>query len=185
MRAKDEQKVAKRYARALFELCSPQQLDAVAAALNEFVGLYLENDSLKTTLLNPSVSLVARVNVVVDIGGQLLPQFESFPRFLELVMNNGRIAMIPQISCTFNGLVAALKKMLALEIASAFPISENERQEILGRIKQEYAEMATVSWRVDPEVLGGLIIRAGDTMIDGSIRGALSKAREALVGAAR
>lgn len=182
MRAKDEQKIAKRYARALFDMCEPQNLDSVARALNEFVGIFVESADLKVTLMNPAIAVSVRVSVVGDIGRQLMPNFETFPRFLELVMDNGRIRAIPQISSAFNSLVAALKKMLALEVASAFPLSEAERQDILGAIQKEYGSLTTISWRVDPEILGGLIIRAGDTMIDGTIRGALDRARDVLVG---
>ncbi len=174
---KESGKVAKRYARALFELCPPAEIEAMSRQLHEFAATYAENAELRAALLNPAIPLDARLEVVRD----LTRGSETVSNFISLVLSNNRLGAMAEIARTFADMVAALKKLLALEVISAFPLAEGERAEIKGRVEKEYGSLATLSWQVDRDIVGGLVIRSGDLLLDGSVRGALERAKSALV----
>jgi len=181
--ARSEGKAAKRYARALFELCEVAQLEQVSGALREFATTFEQSAELRATLLNPAVPAHERSAVVTDIAQALLPELKVFGNFLNVLLENDRLADTPAIAETFATLVAELKKILKLDILSAFPLGEQERAAILDRVQRDYGSLATVTWGLDPELIGGLLVRSGDLQLDGSVRGALARARESLINA--
>jgi F-type H+-transporting ATPase subunit delta len=105
----------------------------------------------------------------------------NFANFLQLLVENDRFGYLPEIGQEFAAAVAQLKKSLALEVVSAFPLPSDERSSLETRIKGEFGAMASISWSVDPLILGGLLIKAGDKLLDGSVGGSLERIRAELV----
>ena len=87
---------------------------------------------------------------------------------------------MPEVSEYFGRLVNELKKVLSLSVVSAFPLSDSERDEIVSRIQNEFGSMASISWEVDPGLIGGLVIKSGDLVLDNSVKGALGKIKLSL-----
>ena len=173
-------KVAKRYARALFELCSPQDFDPVLKSLTQVAELVHGNKELSNALSNPSVSLKDRAAIVSDVvnlcGGQTLLQ-----NFLNRALENNRLGTLPQVAQVFGQFIDAYKKVKSLEITSAAPIQDDERQAILAQIQKDFGADARISWAVDPLILGGLRVKAGDVLLDGSVQSRLERIRAALI----
>lgn len=173
-------KIGKRYARALFESYFPSELEAVRDALGVFVTLWEENATLSQVMANPAYSIEGRKSSLRDIAEKLRPGDKKFANLFDTLIENNRIKNCKEIHLSFVKLIEELKKLLSLEIVSAFDLGSDEKESITSRIAKEHGSLATVSWQVDKDIIGGLLIRAGDTVLDNSIKGALRRAQGAL-----
>ena len=178
--AKAEGKVAKRYAKALLELCAPADLESVRDALAEFTTLWTDNAHLRGAILNPAIPAKNRTAIVNDIAEKIRAGDKTFLSFLLLLVQNGRCNVLPEISRVFSTMIDELKKLLSLEITSAFEVPANEKGEVQSKIQSQYGAMASLTWKIDGNLLGGLLIRAGDKLLDSSVKGSLEKIRSRL-----
>ena len=178
-----EGKVAKRYARALFELTAVPELDRTNDALKAVAGAFSESEELRHVLLNPGIPLVQRTAVAQDVARVAGGNVAILENFVGVLLQNGRIELLGEIAKEFSALVAHVKKILALEVVSAFPLSDGERREIQERMQRDFGSLAALSWSVDPALVGGLVVKSGDLQLDGSVKGVLERARESLLGA--
>ncbi len=178
--AKTPSKVAKRYARALFESIEPAKLEEALSAMNTLSETWEQNENLRAVLTNPGVVLAERASVLTEIAKRAGEGQPLIANFLQLLLENGRIALLPEMAAAFSGLVDLLKKRLALEITSAFDIDGGERDQILDQVRRDFGGLASIQWNTDPQIIGGLRIQAGDMLLDGSIAGALAGLRESL-----
>lgn len=174
-------KIAKRYARALFELCDQNNLESTHAALVAFKDLWENNKEMRDALKNPANPLPERHAALAKIAGRVKSGDKHFENFLALLLDNGRLAAIASISATFAVMIDQLRKRLALEITSAFPIDAGEQKEIQDKIQRDFGSLASISWQVAPEILGGLRIKAGDRLLDSSVNGALENLKNTLI----
>ena len=183
---KDDGKLAKRYARALFELCEVPKLDQQLVALTALANLWKGSAELQSALLNRATPIEQRVAVMQDLaakleGSKLEGSDKNFINFAALLVENERISLLPLILKVFSKMVDTLKKTLALEIISAFPISEQERGELKKSVEGQYGSMASIEWKVDRELIGGLIVKSGDKLLDSSVKGSLERIRTELI----
>ena len=180
--ARSPSKVARRYARALFEAYEPAKVEAAGAAIFSIAAIWESNRELREVLVNPGVPVSQRQLVVEDIANKIASGDVLLGNFSKLLIENGRISLWPEISAAFSHLVDLYKKRLALEITSAFELDGTERESILERVRRDFGGLASVEWRTDSTLIGGLRIKAGDLLLDSSVAGALQDLRENLVG---
>ena len=177
--AKRDGKAAKRYARALFNLSVPDRLDAMRAALVCFCEVWSQDASLRQVMSNPAVSLQDRLSLIQMAASQVAPGDNTFSNLLGVLLTNGRLSDIDSLRLAYEQIVAEFKKTLTLQITSAFELPQQERddivREIQARIPAGYASLIEVAWRVDNKALGGLSIKAGDKILDGSLAGVLER----------
>ena len=178
--AKTPSKIAKRYARALFDSFEPAKLESVLSALQLLSNAWESNEGLRSVLLNPGIKVSERLAVINDLAKRASGGDDFVSNFSQLILENGRVALIPEISSAFSTLLDLLKKRLALEVVSAFDIDNTEREQVLEQVRRDFGGLATIQWSVDPEIIGGLRIQAGDMLLDGSIAGALADLRSNL-----
>lgn len=178
-------KVARKYARALLDSYDVRELDAVRTALNKLSTLWQENAELRQSLLNPGSDFNNRAQVLSDISallrGNAAVKDRAFANFLQIIFENQRLNIIPELAIIFSELVDEVHKQLQIELTSAFDLSEEERQGITHKIKADFGQLAQISWKVDRGIVGGLLIKSGDRLIDSSVRGALDLYRAELV----
>lgn len=177
--AKAETKVAKRYARALFETCAASNYESVSAALTQ-LSSSLEDPAIRSALLNPSLSSQQRSAWITDLATSLCPdESKALGNLFSLLIQNRRVDSIPALSEFFAQLLANYKKLLELEVTSAKDLSDSEKQELSQKIKSkmpaELADGVSFDWKFDAEILGGLQVRVGDKLLDGSVSGAINK----------
>ena len=178
--AKAEGKVARRYARALFELCPPAQWEQMRDAVGELAALWRSDEQLRLAMRNPAIAPQERAAVLSDIAERVRQGDATLKNFLMLLLENGRIGALPQVAELFSSMIDEVRKILALEIVSAFELGEGEKNALQEQIKSQYGALATVAWRVDRQVLGGLLIKSGDRLLDSTVRGSLEKMRAVL-----
>jgi ATP synthase F1 delta subunit len=171
---------ARRYARALLEVAY-QSADGDPAALRrqlaEAAGLLEDRPELEGALSSPAVPLDAKRNVVRAVWKDASPLLR---RLLEMLVERGRLGVLDAIASTYGQLWNAARGVLPAEATSAEPLSEEQRaavQRALGRATGRDVELTTA---VDPELMGGLLVRVGGQVYDGTVRGRLRALRERL-----
>ena len=128
--SKSEVKVAKKYARALFESCSPQNYEVVSSALQE-LSLSLSEPTLRNALVNPSLSPQQRSKWLADLFVSICPaEASSLSNLFAVMIQNRRIDSLPALSEFFTQLLANYKKLLELEVTSAKELSPSEREDL-------------------------------------------------------
>lgn len=179
--AKGSIKIARKYAKALAELYQISELDAAQAGLKEIAGLIAGNQSLREAFVNPAFKMDERIAVANEIAGKIKPGDERFSNFISLLCQARRIAEIEVISEAFTNIVDEIKKLLSLKVTSAFDVSSQEQEDFKKHIQNEFGSLASVEWDKDADLIGGLQVRAGDKLLDSSIKGALQRLENTLL----
>jgi F-type H+-transporting ATPase subunit delta len=179
--AKGSIKIAGRYAKALSELYPVNELDSVQASLKEFVKVWRENPSLSEALINPAFSMNDRISAAKEVAVKIKPNDEKFANFISLLCQAGRISEVAVVTDAFSALVDRIKKLLSLKVTSAFDIGDGEKENFKNHIHKEFGSLASVEWDMNPEIIGGLRVRAGDKLLDSSIKGALQRLENTLL----
>lgn len=180
--SKQNVRTAKRYARALFEVLHPDELETCHAAVSSLAKIWEQGGELKTAMNNPALPLEARISAVQEIGNRLVPGKPAFTNFLAVLLRNGRMELLPEVSILLREMIDSYKKLLALEITSAFPLDDSERGDMQNKIREQLGSTASIAWKVDPALIGGLIVKYGDRVLDTSVKGTLQNLRSTLVG---
>ena len=179
--AKGGARIGKRYARALFELCQVTELESMRAHLQSMLTCLDSSLELRTTMRNPAIGIPERVEVVRGIASRISSNNKTFTDFISLLLTNNRLESMRDIVKAFSEMIDELKKALALEITSAFPLAEGDRANIAARLERDYGSLASVAWKVEREIIGGLLIKSGDKLLDSSLHGSLEKMRAHLI----
>lgn len=174
-------KVSRRYARALFDLCQPAQVEKMRDAVSAFAQLWQKSAELREALLNPALPLAQRNAALREIGLRMADNNETFANFLQLLLSKGRLAGMPGIAISFTKMVDELKRLLSLEITSAFPLPAAEQSSIQSKVQSDFGSLASIEWKVDRTLLGGLLVKSGDKLLDGSVRGSIERVRGLLM----
>lgn len=180
--AKVQVKVAKRYAIALFRSTEVAKLEQTRDALNSVAQAWSSSKELRDALNNPSVSVKDKVSVAKSLAQAANVNDAILVNFLSLLAENGRISSVARVATIFSALVDEAKKLLNLEITSAFPVEADEQGRIRQAVEKDFGSMASISWSIDKDLIGGLIVKAGDKHLDSSIRGSLEKLQNSLLG---
>jgi F-type H+-transporting ATPase subunit delta len=176
--SKTDSKVAKRYARALFESCQPQNFDSVQAALFSLSEAVTEH-SVREAFINPSLNQQQKIDWLQAAIKELCPSEEkSLSNLMAAVIDNGRIVMLPELAQHFAFYVSSYKKLLKLEVTSAKELSEQELKqisdEIKARLPKDIAPEVSFDWKTDQSLIAGLKVKVGDKIVDGSVQSAIS-----------
>ena len=141
----------------------------VAASGNQKVGAMLDS---------PEISDEEKANRLSQICGDELE--ERTIQFVHVLAQNKRLNILSDIQDQFELLLAAEQQVLDVAITSAYPVSDQEASMLSQSLAAKYAKEVSLTTDVDERLIAGAIIRAGDTVIDGSLRGKLDKLTETL-----
>jgi F-type H+-transporting ATPase subunit delta len=169
---------ARPYAQAAFEeaqkLSDLKGWSEVLQSLSEAV-IYPE---IRSVISSPRVAKTQMVGLLVDLlGGQLKPQHVNFIRVLA---ENQRLLLLPDIAAIFDFLKAEAEKTVNVVVDSAFELSTEQQNKIVSSMKKRMGREIKLTCTVNKELLGGVVIRAGDKVIDGSARTRLGEMATAL-----
>jgi F-type H+-transporting ATPase subunit delta len=166
------------YARALFEAAQEEgRVDAVSADLAALAGALEDSPELAGFLANPQVDPVAKADV---LGRVAEGADERVRNFLRLVAEKGRAGEIGQIHEEFALLVDQAQGRIAVELTTAYALDDDEAAAIVKRIEQGSGRTVEATRKVDPRLLGGMILQAGSLRVDASVRGRLNRLRREL-----
>ncbi len=136
------------------------------------------NPELSTVISSPRVAKAKMADLLCDVlGKQLKPEQRNFIRILA---ENQRLMVSPEIAVIFETLKAEAEKSVNVEVNSAFELSTAQQDKIVSQLKKRLGREIKLTCTVNKELLGGVVIRAGDKVIDGSARARLSEMANAL-----
>jgi F-type H+-transporting ATPase subunit delta len=166
------------YARALFEAAQEQgRLDEVQSELDDFRRAVADVPELRSLLENPQLEPQAKRAALADLLGDA---DEMVRNFLLLLTEKGRAGQIDEIADELDALVDREQGRLSVELTTAFELSEEEADAILRKIEQASGRTVEAERKVDPTLVGGIVLQAGSMRVDASVRGRLERLRHEL-----
>jgi F-type H+-transporting ATPase subunit delta len=176
------EEIAEVYSRALFEVAKDNDvLDRVHDELGEFADALDENRDLQVFLFSPYFSSDEKKEGVARIVSDA---DERFVNFLQLLAERHRMPVIFRVRRGFDAMWAEENRLLPVTVTSAVELDEGLVREIGQRIEEQTGRRVELSSNVDPDVLGGLIVRVGNMVLDASIRNRLESLRKQVARAA-
>jgi F-type H+-transporting ATPase subunit delta len=170
--------LARPYARAAFSFAQQQgQLDAWLTALT-VLGQIASDPRVGSLLRDPSRTGTDRAQTLIDVAAGSLP--EGTGNFLQLLAENGRLLLLSDIAALFAEFKANVEATISVDVTSAFALSDEDKQRLADTMAKRLARTVSITTHTDPALVGGAVIRAGDLVIDGSVRGRLTKLASAL-----
>jgi F-type H+-transporting ATPase subunit delta len=169
------------YARALFDAAKEQDaLARVREDLDDLQSAIGDVPELASVLENPEVDQAVKAQILGDVLGEA---HELTRNFLRLLAEKGRAAEVDGIVREFDSLVAAEQRVLAVELTTAFELSDEDFRSIVAQIEQASGRTVEASRNVDPDLIGGIVLQAGSMRLDASVRGRLERLRQELATA--
>ena len=173
--------VARTYARALFEAAKDAgRIDEVRNQLATFVEAVDDVPELRSLIRNPELdppTKAAALDAVLEGSDELIRNF------VRVVTEKGRAGQLDEIAREYEALVAAEEQILSVELTTAYELSDDEAAAIVKQIEEASGQRVEAARTVDPDLIGGLVLRAGSLEVDSSIRGRLDRLRRDLAHA--
>jgi F-type H+-transporting ATPase subunit delta len=167
------------YAAALFEVAKAEgSLDTVEDELFKVARTLEANEDLRATLSDAAIPVERRQQIIESLlGGKASPVTATLVSF---VVGAGRSKNLPEIIDKLVARAAQERHEAVAEVRTAYPIDEERRERLAEVLGSATGKHVTVKVVIDPSVLGGVVARVGDTVIDGTIRHRLEQLRESL-----
>jgi F-type H+-transporting ATPase subunit delta len=174
--------LAGRYASALFGLARDErQIDAVGRSLAALSSALVDSRDFAELVASPMVS---RQDAAKAFAG-LAPQLGLDPitaNFLGILARNGRKSELARIIRFFKHIAAEHRGEMTAEVLTAHPLKDDQVEKLKAQLKKRAGRDVTLDAQVDPEILGGIVIKLGSEMIDASIRTKLNRLAQAMRG---
>jgi F-type H+-transporting ATPase subunit delta len=173
---------ARRYAEAAFEVAVRddtvdawrKDLDAAAAVVAE--------ERIGRALANPAIALETRIATAHSTLGPLVGP--KVLNLISLMLRRGRIQELPRLAAEFRRLDDERQGIARATVTSTMPLDPEEVRALTERLTRSTDRRVELDLKVDPSLLGGLVVRFGDRLVDGSVRGRLERLRHRLVSGA-
>ena len=168
--------IARPYALAAFECARDKnQLPAWKGFLASAADV-ARHASVVKLLANPEIPTTQLFDLFHEVLASLVNAEQK--NFLRLLADNRRLIALPEIAELFNTYYAALEKISSVRVITAIDIADSFRQTLTQALTKRVQHEVTLHCEVDPAILGGAIIHIGDRVIDGSVRGKLTRLLE-------
>ncbi len=165
--------LARPYARAAHELARDEGALEDWNRRLELASAIISDPDVRRLTRDPRLSREDLVSAFADIGGE---QFDSkFRGFLRVLAVYHRLDLLPEVTAQFEQLRHASEQSLAVKVTSAVEMDEEQKEKLAASLARRFGREVELEAEVDPAVIGGAIIRAGDQVIDGSVRGRLER----------
>jgi len=174
--------LAGRYASALYDLANEQGfVSAVESDLENLSAALRESGDLASLIRNPEVSRDA-AGKAMDGVAALLGLSPLTRNFLGVLATNRRLASLTDVIRAFNAIAAAMRGEVSAEVTTAHPLDDAQIAALSAKLKEREGRDVKIQTSVDPDILGGLVVKIGSQMIDSSIRTRLNSLAHAMKG---
>jgi ATP synthase F1 delta subunit len=175
------QEIAVVYARSLFEVAREDgDLDVIRDQLNEFADALAESRDLRIFFFSPYFSSAEKED---GLERAVDGAHKTLTNFLRLLIENHRMPVVFRVRQQFEVLWADEHKLLPVEITSAIELDKQTIDTLGERIGEQTGRQIELNSEVDPEILGGIVLRVGNSILDASIRNRLEQLRKQLAAA--
>ncbi|MEL0166603.1 MAG: F0F1 ATP synthase subunit delta [Pseudomonadaceae bacterium] len=170
--------LARPYAKAAFERAKAQQALAEWAEVLNAAGQVAADEATRQLLTDPGLAEQKKADVILDCTGKSVSEEQR--NFLTILADNRRLALLPEIATLFNSFRADLERTIDINVSSAFELSAEQQQKLAEALSRKLDRNVQIEAAVDKSLIGGLVVRTGDLVIDASVRGKLTKLAESL-----
>lgn len=172
--------VAKRYAEAVFETArAHDSFDRWSSDLAA-IARAQEDPQISRLLATPAVGMSAKESILNQYLAEASPQARNLAR---LLLRKGRFHLAPRIAEQYRALLNEYRGIATARVASAVPLTEEQVEAIARRLSAMTGRSVVVETSVDPSIIGGIVARVGDQLIDASVRGRLEALKKRLAPA--
>jgi len=164
--------IARPYAKAAFDYAVEQKATDQWLQMLAFAAEVSANETV-TELLTGSVASDTLADIFVNVCGDQID--EKGQNLIKLLAENGRLSVLPEILALFIEMKAEFDSEIEVSVTSAVELSETQQQELSGSLEKRFGRKVQLVCSVDATLIAGLVIEAGDTVIDGSVRSKLGR----------
>jgi len=169
----DKSTIARPYAKAAFEEARDRKrLGPWSQALRTAAAV-IRDARVESLLGNPRVTPQELAALVIEIAGPELD--EEGRNFVRTLADNRRLALLPEISALFDELKSEAEGIIEVTVTSAAPLEEAQRRQLAAALERRLGRQVRMQCATDPALIGGAVLRAGDWVLDGSLRGQLER----------
>jgi F-type H+-transporting ATPase subunit delta len=170
-----------RYATAFLEVVTAAKLDtaAIDQELTDFLATWDASIELREFFANPAVPAIVKVAFLDKLNTQLKLQKE-LRNLLAVLINNDRIAEVSEVAAAYRRQLQEQLGIRQAEIVTARELDEKDRSALVAEVGKLAGAQIEASFKLDPSILGGTVVRIGSTVYDGSVRGRLDRLKTVL-----
>jgi len=165
--------IARPYAQAIFELAQEQSKLQAWSDMLQLAAQVAGDEDMQAVMSNTSVTKAQLTELFLGVCGKQLT--DEGANLIKLLVVNRRLSVVPEIAQQFETLKAQAEKTIEAEVVSAFEVSAEQEKLLQQQLKKRLGREVSLTCRVDESLLGGAVIKAGDTVIDASTLGQLRK----------
>lgn len=173
-----DRSTARPYAVAAFRQAQEEGALKQWSEMLQLLRAVVTNPAMEEIIANPRLERAKLVKLISDIGGKAFS--ETGQNFLKVLIYNRRLTLVPEIAELFEEQRRDEEGKTRVEIVSAFKLSPTYADTIAQAMKRRLEREVDLTVRIDKSIIGGVIIRAGDLVIDASLRGRLQQLAQAL-----
>ncbi|MFC3283899.1 F0F1 ATP synthase subunit delta [Litchfieldella rifensis] len=170
--------VARPYAKAAFEYAREHEALSTWSERLGKLGRVVADRDMQKVLSHPKLDTAYKIELLIEIAD--VKGDDAIRRFLDYLGEKGRLQALAAIAQQFEAFRADHEKRVEVTIVSAFALDAEQQDKLSSALKKRLNREISITTQVDPALLAGVILRAGDTVIDGSVRGRLNRLHEAL-----
>jgi F-type H+-transporting ATPase subunit delta len=170
--------VARPYAQAAFMYANAQQALKDWSDMLSLLATIADDADMHELIDSPHLTEAQLADLFIQVAGDNIN--DSGANFIRILAENGRLALLPEIAALYEIQRRAAEGSVQAELVTAFPASEAQQAEVIASLSKRLGRDIELSCTTDHDLLGGAIIRAGDLVIDGSVRGKLERLGAAL-----
>ena len=170
--------IARPYAQAVFKLAKEQGSIPRWSELLKFLASVASDANMKRLLQNPKIESARLVGLILDLCGDKATPVAA--NFVKLLAENKRLTLVPEISILYEQCRSEAESTVQAQMISAFPVTDAQRQSVIAGLEKRLARKVALECITDASLMGGVVIRAGDLVIDGSVKGKLTRMVNAL-----
>ncbi len=170
--------IARVYATALFEAATAAgTVERTGADLRAFVQALDRSRPLANAVFNPQIDPEAKLRVLTQLTGDA---DRLAAGALAVMLEKGRITLAGEVADQYERFVAQAARVVEVEVTTAVPVAPDVERLIVERVRRSTGGEPRLTKRVDPDILGGLVLRVDDLLVDGSLRGRLEQLDDAM-----
>jgi F-type H+-transporting ATPase subunit delta len=174
---------ASRLARALFDTVRRDDPARTGADLQAYADILSQHADLRKTLASPGVPVPVKHKIMAGLL-ELRPTTEHIARFLQILAERDRLALLPEIAAAFQLRLLDFQQVVRADVTTAVPLSADRAQALEQSLAQTPGKRVIVTTQVDPRIIGGVVARIGSRVYDGSVAHHLARVKAQLVDAA-
>lgn len=170
--------LARPYAKAAFELAQDDNDLGRWDDMLNLAGSLVADESIQRLLDSPDITSSQVVDIINEAAGDAFN--ERFHGFLTVLASYDRLSLLPQVAELFRQFRAEAERRLNVRVVSALALDDDQSERMKAALAARYERDIELINEIDPDVIGGAIVYAGDQVIDGSLRGRLQKLSNSL-----